>query len=139
MTFGTTRENKVLPSQMTYGDVRVKSLEDIGNFHRLNRRQRHEIKWIADNHLNNYCELQDVSSDNFHHSLTVNRIGSSVDEHWIVVTSSIRQIVGTQLKHRETRHIRIGIRGGKYLLNPDRRGQYVTGKAVLRVPAKSGL
>jgi thiamine pyrophosphokinase len=140
MTFSALRDDKaVLPSQMVYGDVRSKSLDEIYQYYRLSAKQRKEVRWIIKEHLSNYCELQGVQKSDYHHSITFTRLGSSPQEKWLVITSSIWYIADLDLKFRESRHIKIGVNGGKILLNPERRGTFVSGKAVLRVPAKAGM
>lgn len=130
-------EQQFLANLVKFGDVRCFTPEKIYEYYSLNDRQVKTVEWVQSNLLPYYSKRKNVDINLLKGSVTFHRIGLVPGHEWLIVSTLLCRIDAPTMLPVEVRNIQIGTQGGRRLLNPYYKRNWVEGEAVLKVEVMS--
>lgn len=123
-----------------FGDLRQVDVNSAIEYYHLNHFQKNNFIWLCKNHLDLLHERYDFNKDVTRSLVTVSRVGLTKSTQLIVLSMTLVDYSFKTAKIIDNRFISLGKKGGRVMLNPQRRGNHVHGSYVLKsIPTYSLL
>lgn len=115
-----------------FGDLRQVDRTSAIQYYHMNSYQKRTFIWLLENHMSELEKWFVFDSKKCRSLITIGRSGFIKTTQLIVIQAALVSYHGITAKVLENRHIALGKKGGRVLINPARRGTHIHGSYVLK-------
>lgn len=128
----TSPAGQFLADLHVFGDVRVFEVEKIYEYYSMNKRQVDTVEWLRANLVPYYARQSGIDAKLLKGAVSFARLGVIPGHEILIVSTMVLNVLAPKMRVVETRQIEIGKFGGRRLLNPYHRRNWITGEWVLK-------
>lgn len=114
-----------------FGDLRQVEPNQVMEYFHMNSFQRKSFRWLRENHIPQLEYYYGINPDVCISFITVGRAGFNKSTQQLLVQMACIDVSSLRMQVLDNRIVALGRRGGKTLINPERRGTDVHGSRVL--------